>query len=149
VVCNGTRRNDLLLGTSGFERINGGEGNDIYDGRNGEDVWFDESTTSKDVYRAGSAFRASLVAGKFEPFDVLDNGGSDTVDFRPFSSDDIAKVSEPFEGHLGIRLNTSPNRTGVVLILDHLKNEENRVESFRFNDRTLTAQEIEDLIVRP
>jgi hypothetical protein len=149
VICKGTSRNDLLLGTSGFERITGGEGNDVYDGRNGEDLWFDESATSKDTYRAGSAFRASLAAGKFEPFDVLDNGGSDTVDLRPFSSDDIAEVSEPFEGHLGIRLNTSPNRTGVVLILGHLEDEETRVESFRFNDRSLTAQEIEDLAARP
>jgi hypothetical protein len=149
VLCNGTARNDLLLGTSAFERITGGEGNDVCDGRNGEDLWFDQSATSKDTYRAGSAFRASLAAGKFEPFDVLDNGGSDSVDFRPFSSDDIAEVSEPFEGHLGIRLIISPNRTGAVLILDHLKNEENKIDSFRFNDRTLTAQEIEDLAARP
>lgn len=149
VLCKGTPRNDLLLGTSAFERITGGEGNDVYDGKNGEDLWFDESATSKDTYRAGSAFRASLAAGKFEPFDILDNGGSDTVDFRPFSSDDIAQISEPFEGHLGIRLNTSPNRTGLVLILGHLENEENRVESFRFEDRTLTAQEIETMVARP
>jgi hypothetical protein len=35
------------------------------------------------------------------------------------------------------------------LILGHLENEETRVESFRFNDRSLTAQEIEDLAARP
>jgi hypothetical protein len=85
-----------------------------------------------------------LQGGKFEPFDVLDNGGNDTADFRPFSSDDIVEVTEPFEGHLGIRLTISPGRTGFVSILGHLENEENKVESFRFNDKTLTVQEIED-----
>jgi hypothetical protein len=148
VVCNGTARNDLLIGTSAEENIQGGEGNDVYDGRNGQDLWFDRSATSKDAYRVGSAFRASAASGKFEPFTVLDNGGNDTLNFAPFSSDDIVRVSEPFEGQLGIRVTISPGRTGFVSVLDHLKNQENKVESFQFVDRTLTVQEMEDRIER-
>lgn len=149
-ICTGTPGNDLLIGTGEFERINGGEGNDIYDGRNGEDVWFDESAASNDSYQVGSAFQASAAGAgnKFEPFDVLDNGGSDTVDLRPFNSDDI-EVSEPFDGQLGIRVAINEDRTGFVSILGHLENEQNRVESFRFSDRTLSAEEIEDLGLRP
>jgi hypothetical protein len=144
VLCTGTARNDLLIGTSAEENIQGGEGNDVYDGRNGEDLWFDRSVSSKDVYRVGSAFRASAASGKFEPFTVLDNGGKDTADFRPFSSEDIVQVTEPFEGQLGIRVTISPGRTGFVSVLAHLENEENKVESFQFVDRTLTVQEMED-----
>ena len=79
---------------------------------------------------------------------MLDNGGNDTLNFAPFKSEDIVKVTEPFEGQLGIRVTISPGRTGFVSVLDHLKNQENKVESFQFVDRTLTVQEMEDRIER-
>ena len=150
VVCNGTSRNDLLVGTSAFEVLQGGEGNDVYDGKNGEDDWVDKSATSNDTYKAGPALQASKISGKFEPWSVVDFGGSnDTLDFRPFSSDDIVEVTDDaFGGNLGIRilLNEDPRRTGAVIIPGHLDNEEERIENFKFSDRTLTAEEIEALI---
>jgi hypothetical protein len=81
---------------------------------------------------------------------VLDNGGSDILDFGTFSSEDIVAVTGPFEGQLGIRilLQEDPRRTGFVSVLDHRRNEENKVERFKFADRTFTAQEMEDLIQR-
>ena len=150
VVCNGTSRNDLLVGTSAFEVLQGGEGNDVYDGKNGEDDWVDKSATSNDTYKAGPALQASKIGGKFEPWSVVDFGGSnDTLDFRPFSSDDIVEVTDnAFGDNLGIRilLNEDPRRTGAVIIPGHLDNEEERIENFKFSDRTLTAEEIEALI---
>jgi hypothetical protein len=146
LVCKGTDGKDRLVGTSAEENIQGGEGDDIYDGKNGEDLWFDRSVTSTDTYLAGPALQASAQSGKFEPWTVLDNGGSDILDFGPFSSNDIVAVTEPFEGQLGIRilLQEDPRRTGFVSVLDHLRNEENKVERFKFADRTLTVQEMED-----
>jgi len=152
-VCNGTARNDLLVGTSAFEALQGGEGNDVYDGKNGEDDWVDKSATSNDTYKAGPAFQASAISGKFEPWSVVDFGGSsDTIDFRPFSSDDLIEVTDnAFGDNLGIRvlINENPRRTGAVIIPGHLDNEQEKVENFRFSDRTLTAQEIEAMIPRP
>jgi hypothetical protein len=145
-VCNGTSRNDLLVGSSAFEVLRGGEGNDVYDGKNGEDDWIDLSETSNDTYKAGPALEASRASGKFEPWSVVDFGGSDTIDFAPFSSDDIVEVTDDaFGGNLGIRvlLNEDPRRTGAVIIPGHLEEEENRIENFKFSDRTLTAEEIE------
>ena len=49
-LCKGTDGNDLLVGTSAEENIQGCEGNDVYDGRNGEDLWFDRSVTTNDSY---------------------------------------------------------------------------------------------------
>ena len=152
VVCNGTARNDLLVGSSAFEVLQGGEGNDVYDGKNGEDDWVDKSATSNDTYKAGPALQASKERGKFEPWNVVDFGGSDTIDFAPFSSDDIVEVTDSaFGDNLGIRilLNEDPRRTGAVIIPGHLDNEQEKVENFRFSDRTLTAQEIEAMIPRP
>jgi hypothetical protein len=152
-VCNGTQRNDLLVGTSAQEILQGGEGKDIYDGKNGEDTWVDKSVTSNDTYLVGKAFQAQAIGGKFEPFDVVDFGGSsDTIDFGPFSSDDLIEVTDnAFGSNLGIRvlIKEEPQRTGVVIIPGHLEDEEQKVENFKFSDRTLTAQEIEDLIPQP
>lgn len=149
-VCNGTARNDLLVGTSAFEVLQGGEGNDVYDGKNGEDDWVDKSATSNDTYKAGPTLQASKIGGKFEPWSVVDFGGSnDTLDFRPFSSDDIVEVTDDaFGDNLGIRvlLNEDPRRTGAVILPGQLRIEEQRIENFKFSDRTLTAEEIEGLI---
>lgn len=149
-VCNGTARNDLLVGTSAFEVLQGGEGNDVYDGKNGEDDWVDKSATSNDTYKAGPALQASAIAGKFEPWSIVDFGGSnDTIDFRPFSSDDIVEVTDDaFGDNLGIRvlINEDPRRTGAVILPGQLEDEEQRIENFKFSDRTLTAEEIEALI---
>ena len=146
-VCNGTARNDLLVGTSAFEVLQGGEGNDVYDGKNGEDDWVDKSATSNDTYKAGPALQASKISGKFEPWSVVDFGGSnDTLDFRPFSSDDIVEVTDDaFGGNLGIRilLNEDPRRTGAVILPGHLDNEENKIDFFRFADRTVSAESLE------
>src|SRR3712207_3631044 len=129
-VCRGTDGKDRLVGTGAEENIQGGEGNDVYDGKNGEDLWFDSSATSNEIYLAGPALQASAQSGKFEPWTVLDNGGADILDFGTFSSEDIVAVTEPFEGQLGIRilLQEDPRRTGFVSVLDHLRNEENKVE---------------------
>jgi hypothetical protein len=145
-LCNGTPRADLLIGTGAKERLQGGEGNDVYDGKNGQDTWFDSSTASNDTYRAGKAFEASAIIGKFEPFDVVDNGGSDTIDFGAFNYDDIVEVTdEAFGNNLGIRilLNEDPRRTGVVILPGHLDNEENKIENFKFADRTVSAEFLE------
>jgi Ca2+-binding RTX toxin-like protein len=50
VDCTGTPGNDLLVGTGEFERINGSEGNDVYDGKGGCDALHDASSTSGDYY---------------------------------------------------------------------------------------------------
>jgi Ca2+-binding RTX toxin-like protein len=149
-LCKGTDGNDLLVGTSAEENIQGGGGDDVYDGKNGEDLWFDRSATTNDTYLAGPALQASAQSGKFEPWTVLDSGGSDILDFGPFSSEDIVAVTEPFEGQLGIQilLQEDPRRTGFVSVLDHLRNEANKVERFKFADQTFTAQEMEALIQR-
>ena len=146
-VCNGTARNDLLIGTSAFEVLQGGEGNDVYNGKNGEDDWVDKSATSNDTYKAGPALKASAISGKFEPWSVVDFGGSkDIIDFRSFSYDDIVEVTdEAFGDNLGIRvlINEDPRRTGVVIVPGHLDNEENKIENFKFSDRTVSAEFLE------
>lgn len=152
-VCNGTPRNDLLVGTSAFEVLQGGEGKDIYNGKNGEDTWFDKSATSNDTYLVGKAFQAQAAGGKFEPFDVVDFGGSsDTIDFGSFSSDELLEVTDDaFGNNFGIRvlIKEDPQRTGVVIIPGQLEDEKQKVENFKFSDRTFTAQEMEDLIPQP
>ncbi len=67
------------------------------------------------------------------------------MDFGPFNSECIVEVSEPFEGQLGIRVTISPDRTGFVTVVSQLENEENQIESFRFADRTFSAQEMMNL----
>jgi hypothetical protein len=80
-------------------------------------------------------------------YDVVDfGGGNDTVDFAPFSYDDIVVATDQaFGENLGIRilLNEDPRRTGVVLIPGHLDENANKVEFFKFADQTVSAEFLE------
>jgi hypothetical protein len=135
ITCNGTPGKDRLVGRdNAFDSLNGGEGGNIYDGKGGTDDWIDSSTTSNDRYLIPSTDFSQLPPDGRQLFIRDDGGSSDVLDLSAYRSDD-------FFG----------SRSADDLILDGPGKRDidigtffttNSIDTFKFSDRTITADEI-------
>ena len=143
--CNGTARRDRLVGgpasrvpNGETDYIYGREGGDVYNGGGGGDVLTDNSTTSNDRYLFPST-EFSLV-GNISPGWALiqDFGGSaDVLGLGSYKSTDFARSR--FQGNpRTLRLDGPGARD--IHIYDFFTT--NSIDSFKFSDRTVTADEI-------
>jgi hypothetical protein len=141
VSCVGTDSNDYLVGRDGsHDFIQGGEGNDVYDGKGGDDfgdVWLDRSHTSSDYYLVSvKDFGASggLV--------ITDFGGSlDTLDLSRFykSSDFAYSRDSRFNDLVMDGPGLNDIYIGGFCTTDS-------VDLFKFSDKTLTTQQVKDMV---
>ncbi len=137
VDCTGTPGNDLLVGTGEFERINGSEGNDVYDGKGGCDALHDASSTSGDYYLASDKDFCNVGISSLS---IQDSGGSDTLDLSYFYKSTDFEFSEAY-----IHLNMDGPGVNDVSIYNFFTTDS--VDIFRFSDKTLTAQQVKEMSV--
>ena len=135
--CTGTPGNDLLVGTGEFEQVNGGEGNDVYEGKGGCDALHDASSASGDYYLVSDKNFCNVGISSLS---IQDNGGSDILDLsRFYKSTDF----EFFEAY--IHLNMDGPGVNDVSIYNFFTTDS--VDAFRFSDKTLTAEQVKAMSV--
>ena len=145
IVCDGTRRNDYLIGgpasrspNGETDYIYGEEGGDVYKGGGGGDVLTDNSTTSNDRYLFPST--EFSLPGPISPGWTLvqDFGGSaDVLNLSSYKSTDFARSQ--FYGNLRTLRLDGPGARDIH-IYDFFTT--NSIDTFKFSDRTVTAAEI-------
>ena len=141
--CVGTDSREKLIGRNfAFDRIEGKEGNDIYDGKSGSDIWEDSSATSTDLYLVSvKEFSSSSGLG------IRDRGGSqDTLDLSRFYKSfefDFSMDDRDFDGIVDDLVLDGPGVNNVV-VLDF--GNSNSVDHYKFADRTLTADQVRGLL---
>ncbi|MCA1716719.1 MAG: hypothetical protein LC781_07605 [Actinobacteria bacterium] len=132
--CFGTDLNDFLVGTDLDKEISGKEGNDVYLGNGGDDVLFDSSLTSNDVY---TGYEPNFTG--FGNDEIIDNGGS--ADFLDLSSlrmlDDVTLI------RIDQALSLDGPGINDITITDHFG--EGRIETIKFANATLTGTQTESL----
>jgi Ca2+-binding RTX toxin-like protein len=139
VDCTGTPGNDLLVGTGEYERINGNEGNDVYDGKGGCDALDDTSSTSSDYYLVSVEDFCNVGISSLS---IQDNGGgSDTLDLSRFYESTDFEFSEAY-----IHLYMDGPGVNDVSIYDFFTTDS--VDVFRFSDKTLTTQQVKEMSIQ-
>jgi len=137
--CVGTSASDRLIGRDGtYDYIQGGEGNDTYDGQGGGDAWEDGSFTSSDRYLV-SVKDFNSVGISF--LSIQDNGGSkDILDLSRFYKSTDFQFSKAY-----IHLNMDGPGVNDVSIYNFFTTDS--IDVFRFSDKTLTAQQVKEMSV--
>jgi len=141
--CEGTRGKDRLVGGpasrspyGAHDQMYGEEGDDVYEGGNGPDVFTDESITSNDRYVFPSTEFSLSSTSSFTYAWVRDWGGSaDVLDLRSYRYDDFTRGN-----WLGRDLFLDGPGARDILIDGFFLS--NTIDSFKFSDRTVTADEI-------
>ena len=136
--CVGTDARDSLVGRDGVDDyIQGKEGNDVYDGKGGGDSWEDASLTSTDTYRVSVKDFNTI---GIDALTIQDKGGKkDILDLsRFYKSTDFA-----FSGAY-VHLNMDGPANNDITV-DYFFTSDS-VDVFRFSDKTLTAQQVKDMI---
>jgi Ca2+-binding RTX toxin-like protein len=145
VGCDGTRRNDYLIGGpasrspyGATDYIYGEEGDDVYKGGNGADVLTDNSTKSNDRYLFPST-EFSLPGPISLGFATIqDFGGSaDVLNLSSYKSTDFAWSH--FYGNTRTLHLDGPGARDIN-VYDFFTT--NSIDSFKFSDRTITADEV-------
>jgi CSLREA domain-containing protein len=141
--CIGTSAPDKLIGRDDeFDHIQGGEGDDIYDGKGSCDSLDDSSLTSTDRYlvtvknfcNVGISFLSIRDAG----------GNNDVLDVsRFYKSTDFAYSIEYTSLHM--------DGPGVndIYVLDFFlpdSSPTDSIDTFKFSDKTLTAQQVRAMV---
>lgn len=129
-ICRGTAGNDHLVGSDGkFDEIQGGEGDDVYDGKGGSDRLFDSSTTSNDRY--------VLPATEFGlDVRITDGGGSsDVLDLSAYRTQDFGFSRDLAGNTASLKMNGPGNRDVTVDFFF----TNNTIDTFKFSDGILTA----------
>ena len=141
--CVGTSAKDALIGRDGdFDHIQGGEGNDIYNGKGSCDSLDDGSLTSSDRYLVTVKDFCNVGISSLS---IQDSGGSsDTLDLSRFYK------STDFDFSIGFT-NLHMDGPGVndIDILNFFTPQAgstDSIEVFKFSDKTLTAQQVRDMI---
>ena len=78
-VINGNGGDDTLQGLAGADKLLGGEGNDTLEGGDGNDIL--DGGIGADKLRGGLGDDIYRIDNEFDVIDVLDAGGTDTVEF--------------------------------------------------------------------
>lgn len=145
LTCDGTRGNDYLIGGpasrspyGATDYIYGGEGDDVYKGGNGADVLTDDSTKSNDRYLFPST-EFSLPGPITLGFaSIQDFGGSaDVLNLSSYKSTDFA-LSHFYGNTRTLHLDGPGARD--INVYDFFTT--NSIDTFKFSDRTITADEI-------
>ena len=140
--CVGTSSRDKMVGRDfQFDRIDGREGNDLYDGKGGNDVCENSSTTSSDTYRISvKEFSGTSGVG------IRDRGGNkDTIDLRTVYKAfefDFSTADRDFDGQADELVMDGPGTNNIV-VLDFLT--ENTIDFYKFKDKTFTADQVRAL----
>ncbi len=137
--CVGTSAGDRLIGRDGTDDyIKGGEGNDTYDGKGGGDSWEDASLTSNDKYLVSVEDFNSV---GIDTLSIQDNGGSnDILDLSRFYKSTDFQFSKAY-----IHLNMDGPGVNDVSIYNFFTTDS--IDVFKFSDKTLTAQQVEEMSV--
>jgi Ca2+-binding RTX toxin-like protein len=134
-VLRGGDGSDSLFGNSGSDELAGGLGNDILVGGSGDDILVGD--LGDDTLKGGSGndtYIYSLGSGN----DVIEeSGGTDTVNAEFINSDDVIFSIERL--HLIMTVKTMNES---LTVKDYFRSEENRIENFKFEDTTLTFENI-------
>ena len=145
VGCDGTRGNDYLIGGpasrspyGATDYIYGWEGDDVYKGGNGGDVLTDNSTKSNDRYLFPST-EFSLPGPISLGFtSIQDFGGSaDVINLSSYKSTDF--TWSHFSGNTRTLHLDGPGARDIN-VYDFFTT--NSIDTFKFSDRTITADEI-------
>jgi hypothetical protein len=142
-VCEGTRGKDRLVGGpasrspyGAHDQMYGKEGDDVYEGGDGPDVFTDESITSNDRYVFPSTEFSFSSTSSFTYAWVREWGGSaDVLDLRSYRYDDFDR-----RNWLGRDLYLEGDGARDILIDGFFTS--NTIDYFKFSDRTVTAAEI-------
>ena len=139
VLCVGTGTGDALIGRDGTsDWIQGGEGNDSYDGKGGCDLLQDTSFTSSDRYLVSVKDFCNIGISTLE---IQDNGGNkDVLDLSGYyrSSDFVFS-----RGYTNLHLDgPGVNDVDVDNFFPTGSGTADSVEAFMFSDKTLTARQI-------
>ncbi len=117
------------------------EGNDIYDGKGGQDFWTDYSTSSSDTYLVPAPPSYYEFAWSLEDF----GGSYDVLDLRYEDSTRVfGWVREDRRGNDGVRESlyiSMPTRS--ITIVDYFGS--GAIEFIRFRDKILTPDQVEKL----
>jgi hypothetical protein len=140
--CVGTSASDRLLGRDGdYDYIQGGEGNDTYDGKGSCDALDDASLTSNDTYLVDVTEFCNVGISSLS---IQDKGGrNDTLDLRRFYKSTDFELSK---GYTNLHLD-GPGVNDID-ILDFFTPDSSTADSIdviKFKDKTLTAQQIRDM----
>jgi hypothetical protein len=138
-LCAGTSAEDALIGRDGTnDWIQGGEGNDTYDGKGGCDLLQDTSLTSSDHYLVSVKDFCNIGISTLE---IQDNGGNkDVLDLSGYyrSSDFVFS-----RGYTNLHLDgPGVNDVDVDNFFPAVSDTADSVEAFKFSDKTLTARQI-------
>jgi hypothetical protein len=141
--CVGTSAGEALIGRDGsYDSIQGGEGNDAYNGMGSCDALWDTSLTSSDRYLVNVE---EFCNNGISFLSVRDDGGnSDTLDLsRFYKSTDFV-----FSQNYTTLYMDGPgvNDIGILDFFTPDAGPTDSIESFKFSDKTLTAQQVRDMI---
>ena len=141
--CVGTSASDALIGRDGtYDNIRGGEGNDTYNGKGGCDALHDASLTSTDRYLV-YVLEFCNVGISF--LSIQDDGGSeDVLDLsRFYASSDFV-----FSQNYTTLYMDGPgvNDIGILNFFTPDGGATNSVNVFKFSDKTLTAQQVREMV---
>lgn len=136
--CVGTRVGDRLIGRNGaYDYIKGAGGNDIYNGKGGCDALQDANPTSSDRYLVSVK---DFCNNGISTLSIQDSGGrSDTLDLSRFYKSTDFAFSEAY-----VHLNMDGPGVNDVSIYNFFTTDS--IEFFKFSDKTLTAQQVRDMI---
>lgn len=131
VTCLGTTAGDHLVGRDGaLDKIQGGEGDDLYDGKGGSDGLVDRSKTSNDRYLLPSTEFGSGVR-------ITDDGGSsDVLDLSAYRTQDFSFSRSPNTSGIDLKMDGPGNRD---IVIDFFFTNDT-IDAFKFSDGTLTAE---------
>jgi Ca2+-binding RTX toxin-like protein len=141
--CKGTAGKDRLVGGpadrspyGAHDQMYGKEGDDVYEGGNGRDIFTDESATSNDRYVLPSTEFSFDSNSSFPYTWIKDWGGNaDVLDLSSYRYDNFDR-----RNWLGKDLYLEGDGARDILIDGFFTS--NTIETFKFSDRTVTAAEI-------
>jgi CSLREA domain-containing protein len=142
--CVGTSARDALIGRDGsFDHIQGGEGQDVYNGKGSCDSWDDSSLTSSDRYVVTVVDFCNVGISSLSIQD--DGGDSDVLDLSRFyaSTDFVFEI-----GFTNLHMD-EPQTVNDIDVLNFFTpsgGPTNSINTFKFSDRTLTAKQVRAMI---
>lgn len=141
-LCVGTAAGDALIGRTEYDQIQGGEGDDTYDGKGGCDALEDASPTSSDRYLVSVQ---SFCDVGISSLSVQDNGGNkDVFDLGgQYRSSDFVFS----RGYTNLHLDgPGLNDIDINDFFATGSGTADSIDTFRFSDKTITARQVEDMI---
>ena len=131
--CFGAASRAYLVGRDDqFDQIEGGEGDDVYDGGGGSDFLEDFSTTSNDLYLVPATEFSASGSGALGIEDF--GGNSDVLYLGAYKSSDFALSNSG--GHLFM---DGPGKRDILIPFFFTTDS---IDSFKLKDGTLMAEQI-------